>query len=248
MLTDIDDTLTDEGLLGREAYSALWDLRDSGIQVIPVTGRPAGWCELIVRQWPVSAVVGENGAFWFRYHEQKMIRHFSQSEEDRLRGQKKLTDLQEIILREVPGSAVASDQFCRLFDLAIDYCEDVPALARKDIDKIVELFKSNGATAKVSSIHINGWFGHFDKLSASLNLLQQEFNLEPEQMLSQCGFVGDSLNDEPMWGHFPNSFAVANVKVFAQQLKTPPQFVANSRGGQGFAEIARILLANSGQP
>ena len=74
LFTDIDDTLTDEGLLLPTAYSALWSLTQAGVHVIPVTGRPAGWCELIARQWPVQGVVGENGAFYFRYHNKKCAR------------------------------------------------------------------------------------------------------------------------------------------------------------------------------
>src|SRR4051812_7299860 len=77
VLTDIDDTLTDEGQLGAQAYSALWSLNDAGIQVVPVTGRPAGWCEMIARQWPVAGVIGENGGFYFRYSKKKMHRHFA---------------------------------------------------------------------------------------------------------------------------------------------------------------------------
>ena len=76
LLTDIDDTLTDEGLLGPEAYASMWALHRAGVKVLPITGRPAGWCEMIARQWPVSGVVGENGGFYFRYHNKKMHRHF----------------------------------------------------------------------------------------------------------------------------------------------------------------------------
>jgi hydroxymethylpyrimidine pyrophosphatase-like HAD family hydrolase len=59
VLFDIDDTITEKGLLPEESYSALWALRRAGIAAIPVTGRPAGWCDLIARQWPVAGVVGE---------------------------------------------------------------------------------------------------------------------------------------------------------------------------------------------
>ena len=65
--TDIDDTLTSGGLLPPESFEALWMLHESGIRVVPVTGRPAGWCDHIARMWPVSGVVGENGSFFFRY-------------------------------------------------------------------------------------------------------------------------------------------------------------------------------------
>mgnify|MGYP005810284527 FL=1 len=63
ILHDIDDTITNDGKLLAESYAALWELSRAGFKVIPVTGRPAGWCDLILRQWPVEAVIGENGAF-----------------------------------------------------------------------------------------------------------------------------------------------------------------------------------------
>ena len=66
VLMDIDDTLTLKGKLLSSSYSALWKLKEAGLVVIPVTGRPAGWCDLIAREWPVDGVIGENGAlaFW----------------------------------------------------------------------------------------------------------------------------------------------------------------------------------------
>ena len=42
ILMDIDDTLTREGKLLASSYTALWKLKEAGLRVIPVTGRPAG--------------------------------------------------------------------------------------------------------------------------------------------------------------------------------------------------------------
>jgi len=244
LLTDIDDTLTDEGQLGSQAYESLWRLHNAGLKVIPVTGRPAGWCEMIARQWPVAGVVGENGAFYFRYSENRMQRYFSLDENIRLANKIKLEKIQQEVLTKVSGAAVASDQFCRLFDLAIDFCEDVPALEKEEVTKIVKIFTQAGAQAKVSSIHVNGWFGEYNKLSASLQFLKNEFGLTPETAKKHCAFVGDSPNDEPMWEFFPHGFAVANLKKFADDLHHLPKFIANHRGGVGFAEITTQILNN----
>lgn len=244
VLSDIDDTMTDEGRLGSEAYQAMWDLHEAGVHVIPVTGRPAGWCEMIARMWPVSGVVGENGGFYFRYHGQKMHRSFVFDAKTQSENRKKLDQLQDRILREVPGSALASDQFTRLMDLAIDFCEDVPRLPKTDVQKIVRLFEEVGAHAKVSSIHVNGWFGDYNKLSQSLHLLKTEFGLSPDEARKQAMFIGDSPNDEPMWEYFPHSFSVANISEFLPDLKFKPNYIAPSRGGRGFAEVARLILKN----
>lgn len=241
LLTDIDDTLTDEGLLGAEAYEALWKLHEAGIHIIPVTGRPAGWCEMIARVWPVSGIVGENGGFYFRYHNKKMHRHFFFDETTQKQNREKLNIIQSEILREIPGSDLASDQFCRLMDLAIDFCEDVPALPKSEIQKIVDIFHKHGAQAKVSSIHVNGWFGNYDKLTMSLKFLEQEFGISAEEAKKFCAFSGDSPNDEPMFTYFPHSFAVANIKNFIDQIKNKPTYVAEKQGGLGFTEIATQL-------
>jgi HAD-superfamily hydrolase, subfamily IIB len=242
LLTDIDDTLTDEGHLGPEAYQALWDLHHAGIKVIPVTGRPAGWCEMIARVWPVSGIVGENGGFYFRYHDKKMQRHFFFNEETQKQNRLKLKQIENEILTKIPGCDLASDQFCRLMDLAIDFCEDVPALPRSEVDKIVGVFNAHGAQAKVSSIHVNGWFGQYDKLTMSLRFLEREFGVNAEEAKKVCGFSGDSPNDEPMFAYFPNSFAVANIQNFIDQIKGKPAYVSKNRGGLGFVEIAKSIL------
>src|SRR5690349_22621769 len=132
VLLDIDDTLTTEGRLSADAYAALERLTQHGLHVIPVTGRPAGWCDMIARFWPVDAVVGENGAFWFRYDREarRMHRRLLIAGDTRPR----LDALARDILRAVPGAAVAADQPYRLADLAIDFAEDVGPLPAGDID------------------------------------------------------------------------------------------------------------------
>lgn len=251
VLTDIDDTLTTEGQLHSESYSALWKLHAAGIKVIPVTGRPAGWCEMIARQWPVAAVVGENGGFYFRYAGRKMQRWFnaedqSSSGKSFSENRKKLNAIQTEILIAVPGAAVASDQFCRLMDLAIDFGEDVPVLQPAEIQKIVTIFAAHGAQAKVSSIHVNGWFGNYDKLTTVFQLLKDQFYLNETQALQKCIFVGDSPNDEPLFQKFPHSFGVANVLDFKNSMAHLPTYISTKKGGHGFAEIAdQILLLNT---
>ena len=242
VLTDIDDTLTDGGLLNPKAYQALFDLTAAGFQIVPVTGRPAGWCELIARQWPVAGVVGENGAFYFRHHQNKMRRHFMLSEKERLDYQKQLANLAIEIPKQVPGAALASDQFCRRFDLAIDFCEDVPRLPDSAIQKIVQLFENQGAKAKVSSIHVNGWFGNYDKQQGTLAFLNQEFGLDAQSAKNSCLFIGDSPNDEPMWAFFPLGVGVANIQPFLHQLTNPPCWITKGKGGEGFYELAHYLL------
>ncbi len=238
---DIDDTLTTDGKLLANAYHALWKLKECGLIVVPVTGRPAGWCDMIARFWPIDSVIGENGAFYFRYDEKlkKMGRVWAFGDEQRLQFQQQLKAIEFEILNTVPEAAVSADQFSRLFDLAIDFCEDVSPLSSSDIQKIVDVFQKHGATAKVSSIHVNGWFGQHDKLSMCKTYLQNEARLVSE---TECLFVGDSPNDEPMFGYFANSVGVANVSDFKNQIKHLPKFICTQKSGSGFVELVDHLL------
>ena len=236
VLTDIDDTVTTEGRLTATAYTALEQLSAAGITVIPITGRPAGWCDHIARMWPVFAVVGENGAFYMRYdrNARRMTTHQWASEAHLQNNRQKLDRLALKILQAVPGSALASDQHYRLADLAIDFCEDVAALPEAAVQQIVSLFKSAGAQAKVSSIHVNGWFGDYDKLSMTQTLFAREFGLELQANNTQVLFIGDSPNDEPMFEFFSYSVGVANIHEQLHRLTHRPKFVTPSKGGGRF--------------
>ena len=249
VLCDIDDTLTTDGRLPAIAYAALEALADAGLAVVPVTGRPAGWCDMIARFWPVAGIIGENGAFWFRYDRQqrKMSRHFLADKASRELGQQRLAVLARNILAEVPGAQIAADQTYRETDLAIDFAEDVPLLPPDKVARIVELFVAAGATAKVSSIHVNGWFGQHDKLIATQDFISRIFGLDTMCMRERFVFCGDSPNDAPMFAYFPYACGVANVRRFVGQIETLPAYVTHDEGGAGFAELAAIIL-NTREP
>lgn len=245
VFTDIDDTLTNDGRLTARAYEALERLQHAGIRVVPITGRPAGWCDHIARMWPVDAVVGENGAFYFHYDRQahRMIRRFDQPDDVRAENRTRLASVRDRILAAVPGSAVASDQAYRETDLAIDFCEDVPALPDSEVVRIVNVFEEASATAKISSIHVNGWFGSFDKLTMARRLMDEVFGIDIGAENDSIVFTGDAPNDSPMFGFFKNSIGVANVTAFRKHLDAEPTYVTPSKGGAGFAEVADALLA-----
>lgn len=239
ILTDIDDTLTYNGKLLPEAYEAMWDLYRSGIRILPVTGRPAGWCDLIARFWPVEGVVGENGAFVFYLEQQRMQRMYH-PEADREGASARLDSLRRTVLDSVPGSRVADDQFSRLFDLAVDYREQPPFLGLEEAEAILRVCEQEGARAKISSIHVNAWFGDYDKVSMTRLFLSQRYpecSLEEEVL-----FVGDSPNDELMFDFFPLSCGVANIKPFIPLLKVKPAFITKAEGSCGFAELAERIL------
>ncbi len=245
VLCDIDDTLTTDGRLTAKAYAALDALQSAGLLVVPITGRPAGWCDHIARMWPVAAVVGENGAFYFRYDHVKhvMQRRYVHDEATLAANRERLGAIRNRILADVAGCAVASDQPYRATDLAIDFCEDVPRLPAAAVARIVGLMQAAGLTAKVSSIHVNGWFGEYDKLAMTRTLMRDCFELDLDARKDEFVFVGDSPNDAPMFGYFPHAVGVANIQAFAGQLTAQPAYVTQHRSGAGFCEFADFLLA-----
>ena len=245
VLFDIDDTVTLHGRIVPSAFAAMARAKAAGLVMVPVTGRPAGWVDHIARMWPVDGVVGENGGLWFHMGPGPdgvdiLRRGFLQPELEREQNRARLAAVRADVLREVPGCGIASDQPYRELDLAVDFCEDVPPLGDAGIDAIVGVFDRHGATSKVSSIHVNGWFGAFDKLSGFARLVQE---LGVTSAPEAWAYIGDSANDAPMFAHFPVSVGVANVDAFLPRIPVWPRFRTAGEGGHGFAElIDRILV------
>ena len=251
VFTDIDDTLTTDGRLTAEAYSAMESLQKKGMAVVPITGRPAGWCDHIARMWPVDGVVGENGAFYFCYdrEKQQMARRYVDGTKKRKNNMEKLLKLGQTVLDNVPGAAISADQLYRETDLAIDHGEDVPSLTKTEIHKVVNIFEKAGATAKISSIHVNAWFGTYDKLTMTKLYAEDCLGVNLNNCESDFVFSGDSPNDVPMFSFFSNSVGVANVLDFEDTLTVPPQYITKNRGGLGFSELAKALIqAKTGSP
>ncbi|NUM88882.1 MAG: HAD-IIB family hydrolase [Bdellovibrionales bacterium] len=243
---DIDDTLTLEGKLPWQALRALWRAKEKlGWKVVPVTGRPAGWVDHIARMWPVDGVVGENGGFYFHLTEGgrdgRLMRHFLQPEEARRENRAKLLDVFTALRKEMPHLRLAGDQPYREIDVAIDICEEVEALSTAEVDRVVKAFRSAGAQSKISSIHVNSWFGTHDKLTTCGLFLQEVCGISFDDALDRIVYLGDSPNDEPMFSRVPLSLGVANVKRFLPSMQHPPRYLCRKPGGQGFAEAIQHL-------
>jgi len=242
--TDIDGTITNKGQITDRSYSALWKLYRSGIDVIPVTGRPAGWCDHIARMWPVKGVIGENGAFYFIYdrEEKKMKRYYLISDEEKKKNTEILKRIKSRVLKEVPTAGISADQPFRLADLAIDYREDVKPLSKVEIDKICQIITEEGATYRISDIHINCWYGSFNKIKGVKSFIKKVYSEDFSELLNKSTYTGDSPNDEPIFKAFPLSIGVANIKNFINEIHHLPDFITNKESADGFAEAADIIL------
>ena len=257
LLTDIDDTLTTDGAITPDALQALADLKAAGLSVVAITGRPVGWSEPFAAQWPVDAIVAENGAVALRRAAEdlneiglqrlsnkrwQLSKSYQQPPAVRQHNYAHMQQVLAQIESEVPGARRATDSAGRETDIAIDHSE-FTHLPQEAIDHAVRLMRAAGMNATVSSIHINGWFGAHNKLEGARWIVRELFGRDLDAEIDRWVYVGDSTNDQVMFEHFPHSVGVANIARFVPQLTHRPRFVTQGERGAGFAEVARAVLA-----
>ncbi len=250
VFTDIDDTLTTAGAITPDALEALGALRQAGLPVVAITGRPVGWSEPFSRRWPVDAIVAENGSV-------ALVRLMAHSPhgavpagvrrlylQDAATRQGNLLRMQKVaqrVLREVPGALLSQDSPGRETDIAVDHSEftHLPAPA---IAQVVRILQEEGMHATISSIHINGWFGDHNKLVGARWITRALWGRSLDQEIGHWVYVGDSTNDQVMFQAFAQSIGVANIGRFVPELTHLPRYVTRGERGAGFAEVATALL------
>jgi HAD superfamily hydrolase (TIGR01484 family) len=242
LFTDIDDTLTTEGAITADALQALAELRAAGVHVIPITGRPVGWSEPFAAQWPVDAIVAENGAVALVHDTNGLRKVYVQDAATRAANFRRMQQVAQRILREIPGTSLARDSAGRETDIAVDHSEFCQ-LPQAIIHQVAELMRGEGMNATVSSIHINGWYGSHNKLTGARWIVRELFRRELDAQIGRWAYVGDSTNDVLMFQHFAHSIGVANIRRFEAELSHPPRYIAQGERGTGFAEVARAILA-----
>lgn len=235
---DIDDTLTRDGVLEEEAYSALFRLREAGLMRIAVTGRPLGWLEPLVQLWPIDIGVGENGAGWL-WRDGPLVRESFFCDEldsallDRVRSR---------VRAELPDIAEANDSRLRRRDVAFDIGE-AARVSKVTIASLVRVIEECGARALVSSVHVHAVAGEWDKAKGVVRAASEVLAVTDDRIEMRFLFIGDSGNDAAAFAFFSESAGVANVRAHASGLAVLPRYVAEHECGRGFAEIVRVLLA-----
>ena len=247
IFTDIDDTLTRDGAIEPAGLDALHALHAAGVPVIAITGRPLGWSQPFARAWPVAAIVAENGAVALIRDGNELHTEFAQDEATRQHNTRRLREAALRLLAQVPGATLARDSPGRVTDIAIDHAE-FARLSAAQVADVVRVMRAEGMHATVSSIHVNGWFGDHDKLSGARWIVRRLMGRSLADETARWVYVGDSTNDQAMFGHFPLSVGVANLLEFAGALSVWPAYLTRGERGDGFAEVARTLLAARSQP
>jgi HAD superfamily hydrolase (TIGR01484 family) len=262
VFTDIDDTLTTEGAITPDALDALARLKQAGLHVVAITGRPVGWCQRFVSPgtaWPVDCIVAENGAvalpgatfsakdsgqigsFPLQNGHRQLSNLYQQDAAQRVANAARMQTVAARVLRELPGVTLSRDAAGRETDLAFDYAEftNLPAAV---VQQVVALLQAEGMHTTVSSIHIHGCFGQFDKWRGACWIARELWGVGLAQALPHWVFVGDSGNDQAMFQHFTHSVGVANIARFLPALAYRPRYVTEAERGSGFAEVASALL------
>jgi HAD superfamily hydrolase (TIGR01484 family) len=244
VFTDVDGTLTTAGRLRASTLQAIEDLVHAGIDVVLVSGRPAGWGEAWARQLPVRGVIVENGGLYFAWRGARLTRVYAEPDGERERNREALKRHVAAALRKVKGARLSSDSVYTEVDLAIDYAEDA-ALGEGAAEALEQFLRARGVNAVRSSVHVNCWLGDFDKRSMVRRFLRTEWKTQLRGDDARFIYAGDSLNDAPMFDAFALSVGVANVKDVLHLIDAEPKFLTKAPEGKGFEELARRILRSA---
>jgi HAD superfamily hydrolase (TIGR01484 family) len=240
LFSDVDGTMTTGERVEAATYEALERLGEAGIPVIMVTGRPAGFGFAFMKMTPVLACIAENGGVTFVREGRKVVKHYGVPAASLPEWRRRMQDAAIDVMSKVPGARFSSDSKYREVDLAIDWNEETK-LSRDDAEQCVSMLQKQGFTAVRSSVHVNFGPPHFDKLSACMHIVKRVLGGDTNE-LAPYVYVGDALNDAPMFGGFPTSVGVSNVRAWWDELSHKPAYITERPEGAGLRELVSHLL------
>ena len=241
LFSDVDGTMTTGDRIEAATYEALEQLGAVGVPLIMVTGRPAAFGQAFMKMTPVLAAVTENGGVTFVREGKRLNKLYGVPQASLPEWRRRMNDVVVDVMHKVPGARLSSDSKYREVDLAIDWNEEV-ALTADDAELVVALLRKAGFTAVRSSVHVNFGPPHFDKLSACMAVVRQVLGGDPGD-LAPYVYVGDALNDAPMFAGFPSSVGVANIRMWWDELASKPAFVTERPEGAGLRELIAHLTS-----
>lgn len=241
VFSDIDDTLTHQGVVVLEAYAALLRARAQGLRVVLVTGRPAGWAEVLASVWPVDAAIAENGGVAYLKRGGRLERIFF-APGDPAADARRLAALEADITSAFTFARRTDDSGLRITDVAFDVGE-TQHLPPAEIDAITARCRELGARTLVSSVHAHACFHTADKAQMSARVAAELWGEAPADVAARYAFVGDSPNDQAAFAFFAASIGVANVARYAPVLNPPPRYVTQASYGHGFAEAIEAIVS-----
>ena len=235
-LFDLDDTLLDHGKLTEVAYSALFRLRESGLELYAVTGRPLTWVRLLARLFPIDGGVGENGGGMVGPGGELVDNVTAAVRAERTA---RLAELVKAVRAAFPALEPADDASERITDFTFDIGER-QKVEPPVVERVTAFARERGATVHVSSVHLHVGFDAVDKASGVVRLLKALRAVDATRALRRYAFVGDSENDAACFGAFKTTIGVANLRG---RPTLAPRFITAAPRGRGIAELARVVGA-----
>jgi HAD superfamily hydrolase (TIGR01484 family) len=243
VFTDVDGTLTSSNRLEARTVRALERLKESGVRLVLVTGRPVGWADCWIRTLPVDGAIAENGGVYLAWSERGRLRKvYAEPKRQRIRNRSRLLRVVAAAMKRVPGARLATDSPYTEVNIAIDYNEEA-RLRMKEVRALSSFLSRHGITVARSSVHLNCWIGRFDKLSTVRRFLRTEWGSPLRGADRRFVYVGDSLNDAPLFGAFALAVGVANAMDVLAEIEHPPRYLTAGREGRGFEEVAAAVIA-----
>lgn len=237
LAADVDDTITAAGRIPASTIECCEALGQTGVSVALVTGRPAGWAQALAGYLPaVRVAVAENGLVAFGADGRR-------TDLGPPRGPDFFARLADnsARVRDAFRLTVTPDDTFRLFERAFVRPGSFDAAALAASGGMVD----EGFEVVASSIHIHvrpsGW-GKAQGLLAALLPLDPAACAAPDDRIL---FVGDSSNDRSLFARLRRtSVGVRNVVAYLDELgEDRPAYITRADSAQGFAEVARALLA-----
>lgn len=239
---DVDDTVTDHGRLTSRALEAMERLAAAGLSLVAVTGRPLGWVEIFMAQWPITLGIGENGAGWFLRRDGRIAAGYYLDDRQALdAARERAFAIGRSVTPEVP---IPADGWARRCDAAFDVGETRMA-SRDEITRLDAALRAAGFHTVISSIHLHAALADWDKARGLVRAVRAGLGQDLDGAdRARWLYVGDSPNDAAAFAHFPNSVGVANVREHDAAVFARPAFVTERPRSAGFAELAdRVVKA-----
>ncbi len=220
--TDVDDTLTINGMLTSEVIRAVEALRSAGLKIILVTGRSGGACTTLSQYLPVEMVIAENGGVIIKGHDITSVDLSADHS-------KRLQACFDTIATKIPHMVRAQDNPFRLTDRSIDN----RSLRQQDLTTIREIAGSYGLTTVISSVQTHILSPDCSKGRTLQSIVRNKKTVT----------VGDSANDESMFNPelFPLSVGVANIRNYLTSIRYKPRWIMTQEQGNGFIELANLV-------
>ncbi|MFM6036671.1 MAG: HAD family hydrolase [Sphaerospermopsis kisseleviana] len=233
--TDMDGTLTQEGKFTSSLLQALENLAATGVKVLIVTGRSAGWVSGLSSLMPVAGALAENGGLF--YSSLKLEPLTLTPIPDLAQHRQDLATTFTKLQSQFPQIQESADNRFRV----TDWTFDVADLTLNELQYLSNLCQIEGWGFTYSNVQCHIKPQAQNKSAGLLQVLREYF---PEYSLEQVVTVGDSPNDESLFDsrYFPISVGVANVMKYANQLQHQPTYVTNAAEGAGFFELSSYIL------